>query len=77
MSNKDKSSKGHGDIDRQKKLLLKKCNNRAEVKAWIKHFLNLDLPDTIVSRYATTTPLDIVYEIYKICVLNDNPDDIQ
>ena len=73
------SSKGavKKDIEKQKKLLLKKCQTRAEIKAWIKHFLNLDLPDTKVSRYATTTPLDIVWEMYRICVLNDNPENIQ
>jgi len=64
-------------IEKQKRLLLKKCQTRAEVKAWIKYFLNLDLPDTRVSRYATTTPLDIVWEMYKICVLDDNPENIQ
>lgn len=80
MSTKDKAPKKGAapvDLEKQKKLLLKKCKNRAEVKAWIKHFINLDLPDTIVSRYATTTPLDIVYEMYRICVLNENPDQIQ
>ena len=61
----------------QRKLLLKKCTSRAEVHAWIRHFLQIDLPDTIVSRYSTTTPLDVVWEMYKICVLNDNPEDIQ
>lgn len=74
MSSKQSTKK---DSDKSKKLLLKKCQTRAEVKAWIKHFLNLDLPDTRVSRYATTTPLDIVWEMYRICVLEDNPENIQ
>ena len=65
------------DSEKLKKLLLKKCQTREEVRAWIKYFLNLDLPDIKVSRYATTTPLDIVWEIYRICVLEENPDNIQ
>ena len=71
------AKKNKNSLDKQKKLLLKKCKTREETKAWIKHFLNLDLPDTKVSRYATTTPLDIVWEMYRICVLDDNPENIQ
>ena len=46
-------------------------------KDWIKYFLNLELPDVIVSRYANINPLDVVWQVYQICVLRHNPDNIQ
>jgi hypothetical protein len=63
--------------EKHTKLFLKPCKTRKEVKAWIKHFLGLYLPDVKVSRYADTTPLDVVWEVYRICVLRQNPENIQ
>lgn len=59
------------------KLFLKPCRSRKELQVWIKHFLDLYLPDVRVSRYADTTPLDVVWEVYRICVLRQNPENIQ
>jgi hypothetical protein len=39
--------------------------------------LGLDLPDVTVSRHATTNPLDVVFQIYDICVNKNNPDNYQ
>lgn len=38
-------------------------------------FLDVDLADCVVSRYATSTPLDMVWDIYQFCVndTNDEP----
>lgn len=63
--------------EKHTKLFLKPCKSRKEVQAWIKHFLGLYLPDVKVSRYADTTPLDVVWEVYRICVLRHNPENIQ
>ena len=64
-------------LDQQRKLLLKPCKTRNELKAWIKYFLNLELPDVTVSRYSDTNPLDVIWEVYDICVNNNNPDKIK
>lgn len=63
--------------EQETKLLLKPCKTRDELKAWIKYFLNLELPDVTVSRYSDTNPLDVIYEVYDICVNKNNPDKIQ
>jgi len=64
-------------IDQERKLLLTPCKTRAEVKAWIKYFLNLELPDVTVSRYSDTNPLDVIFEVYDICVNRNNPENIK
>lgn len=63
--------------EQETKLLLRPCKTRAELKAWIKYFLFLELPDVTVSRYSDTNPLDVVFEVYDICVNKNNPDKIQ
>ena len=63
--------------EKDRKLLLKPCKTPEELKKWIRYFLNLELPDVLVSRYASSTPFDAVWEQYKICVLKQNPDNIQ
>jgi hypothetical protein len=75
MSNK-KGSKTIS-LEQETKLLLKPCKTREELKAWIKYFLGLELPDVTVSRYSDTNPLDVIWQVYKICVLKDNPENIQ
>jgi len=59
------------------KMLLTPCKTRAELKAWIHYHLGLDLPDCTVSRYADSNPLDSIWQIYDICVNNNNPDNIE
>lgn len=58
-------------------LLLKPCRSKKELNAWIKYFLDLELPDETVSRYASSNPLEAVWEMYRICVLKQNPENIQ
>jgi hypothetical protein len=65
------------DINKETKLFLKPCRTKLELKAWIKHFLGLALPDCTVSRYADTNPLNVIWEVYNICVNRKNPDNIQ
>lgn len=64
-------------IEQERKLLLKPCKTRDELKAWIKYFLNLELPDVTVSRYSDTNPLDVIFEVYDICVNSNNPENIK
>ena len=56
------------------KLVLTPCKTKDELSNWIKYHLGLHLPDKTVSRYADTNPLDAIWQIYKICVLKDNPE---
>ena len=64
-------------FEQQKKMLLTPCRTRKELQNWIKYHLDLYLPDVTVSRYSDTNPLDVIWEVYKICVLKQNPDNIQ
>ena len=64
-------------LDQERKLFLKPCRTRNELKAWIKYFLNLELPDVTVSRYSDTNPLDVIWEVYDICVNKNNPNKIK
>ena len=64
-------------MKQRRQLLLEPCKTIEELDAWIKYHIGMDLPDTVVSRYAQTSPLQVVWEIYSICVLKDNPNEIQ
>ena len=64
-------------LEQERKLLLTPCKTRAELKAWIRYFLNLSLPDVTVSRFSDTNPLDVIFEVYDICVNRNNPDNVQ
>jgi len=68
-------------FDQQRKLLLTPCRSRQELKNWIKYHLGpsgiTELPDVTVSRYSDTNPLDVIWEVYRICVLQQNPDNVQ
>lgn len=73
---KQKTKKPKLTIEQERKLLLKPCKTRDELKAWIKYFLNLELPDVTVSRYSDTNPLQVIWEVYDICVNANNPENI-
>lgn len=72
-----KNKKPKLTFDQQRKILLTPCQTRQELKNWIKYHLDLELPDVTVSRYSDTNPLDVIWEVYRICVLRQNPDNIQ
>jgi hypothetical protein len=71
------ATKPAATIEKQRELFLKPCKNKKEVAAWIKYYLSLHLPDVTVSRFADTNPLEVVWEVYRICVLRMNPTNIQ
>lgn len=48
-------------------LLMSRLKSRDQLRQWCKFFIDVDLADCIVSRFATTTPLDMVWEIYQFC----------
>ena len=74
MSNKKKPVLS--EDEKRRLALLTPCKTKDELKNWIKFHLGLHLPDVTVSRYADTNPLDMIWEIYEICVLRKNPENV-
>lgn len=64
-------------LEKETKIFLQPCKTKKELKAWIKRYLNLELPDVTVSRFSDTNPLNVIWEVYNICVNKVNPDNIQ
>lgn len=64
-------------LEKETKIFLNPCKTRNELKAWIKRYLGLELPDVTVSRYSDTNPLDVIWQVYDICVNTNNPNNIQ
>jgi hypothetical protein len=58
-------------------MLMTPCRTIKQFSNWVQYFLGLHLPDCVVSRYADTTPLGVAWEVYRICVLRENPENIQ
>jgi hypothetical protein len=61
----------------RKKIFFKKCETKEELSKFIQVFFGLHLPDQTVSRFADTNPLDIIWEVYDICVNKNNPEGIE
>lgn len=59
------------------KLFFKKCETKEELSKFIQVFFGLHLPDQTVSRFADTNPLQIIWEVYDICVNKNNPENIE
>lgn len=58
-----------------KALVTQRFNCKDDLKFWLLGYLQVDLADCIVSRYSTSTPLDMVWDIYQFCAneTNDEP----
>jgi len=50
-----------------KDLVRMRCKTREDLHNWGKFFMNVDLADCTVSRFADSNPLDMVWEIYQLC----------
>lgn len=81
MMTKKKTTKKTGfdalSLEQRKRLFFKKCETKEELSKFIQVFFGLYLPDQTVSRFADTNPLDIIWEVYDICVNKNNPEDIE
>lgn len=55
-------------------LVTQRLKTKEDLKYWLQYFLDVDLADCKVSRYSTSTPLDMVWDIYQFCA-SDNPDE--
>ena len=59
------------------KVFMTPCKTKDDLKNFIKFFFNIYLPDQIVSRYADSSPMDALWEMYQITALNHNPENVQ
>jgi hypothetical protein len=55
-------------------LLTQKLQTKEQLRLWMIFFLGVDLADCVVSRFATSTPLDMVWDIYQFCANETNED---
>ena len=76
-SEKLKSNFNKLSLKQRKILFFKKCETREELSKFIQVFFGLHLPDQVVSRYADVSPLDVIWEVYNICVNKANPNNIE
>ena len=76
-NNKVKSVKKQLTREQLEKMLLTQCKTEQELKNFIKYFMELELPDCMVSRHADSDPFHMVWQMYDICVNKHNPNNIQ
>ena len=55
-------------IQSKRQSLLVQCRDKKALRNWFKIYLGFDVFDSIVSRYATSCPLDAAWEIYSFGV---------
>jgi len=62
------------DRELQEHVLIP-CANKQHFKQWLKTYLDVDLADFTVLRFATTNPLDATWEIYAYAIhgISDEP----
>lgn len=46
-------------------IVFKPCKTKQHLQDWLREFLNVDLPDTIVDPNSNSCPLDLIWEIYE------------
>ena len=63
--------------EQMEKIFLTPCKTKDDLRNFVKFFFNLYLPDQIVSRYADSSPMDALWEMYRITVLEENPQNVQ
>ena len=71
----DQNDLSEQESDEYSRILVRSIpNSKEELKYWLLHFLDVDLADCIVSRHATSTPLDMVWDIVQFCRDTKNED---
>lgn len=58
----------------RRRILFVPCATKDALHRWVKEFLNVDLPDTRVDPQSTSTPMDVVWEVYEAALRNDRED---
>lgn len=54
-----------------RKALFTPCRSKEEMDRWIRVFLNIRFPDRIVSDESTSSPLEMIWQLYDHAVRND------
>lgn len=47
-----------------KRLLCVPCETKEDLHRWIRVYLNIDLPDCIVTEESNSSPMDLIWEVY-------------
>lgn len=57
-----------------RKICFVPCETKQALHNWIKYFLGFDIPDCKVDPESTSTPMDMIWEVYERALRNDDPD---
>ena len=58
----------------KRRIIFEPCKDKASLKRWIKIFLGLEMPEEIVDPTSTSSPMNIIWEIYEKALKNDDRD---
>lgn len=58
----------------KRRILFTVCQSKEGLALWLRRFLGIDLPDTIVDPSSNSTPMDLVWEIYSKALANNDPE---
>ncbi len=74
------AEKDPAPLTEEEKLRLKRailftpCSSKKELHKWLKVFLGYDIPDAVVDEDSDSCPMDMIWEVYEKCMLNNDPD---
>jgi hypothetical protein len=55
-----------------RRALFVPCQTKEDLHRWIQIYLGLNLPDTVVDEESTSSPMDLIWEIYSKALANDD-----
>jgi hypothetical protein len=58
----------------KRQVLFVPCRDKQTLHRWIKVFLGLDFPDCIVDPESTSSPMDMLWEVYDHALKNNDPE---
>lgn len=58
----------------KQKAVFIPCESKEALHAWIKTYLDLDMPDGSVDPDSNSSPMELIWEIYNKAYKNDDPD---
>jgi len=64
MSTAVKPKPGDAGAEKLRKLLFVPCETKEHLHLWIRTYLHLDMPDEIVDPDSTSSPMDLIWEVY-------------
>lgn len=60
--------------DLLRRALFVPCYTKEDLHRWIQIYLGLNLPDTVVDDESTSSPMDLIWEVYRKALENNDPD---